>query len=37
VVETPKGAYFAKLIGPEKTVAHWDQAFLDYVKSFEFK
>jgi hypothetical protein len=37
VVETPKGAYFAKLIGPEKTVAHWDQGFLDYVKSFEFK
>ncbi len=37
VVETPKGAYFAKLIGPEKTVAHWNQAFLDYVNSFEFK
>lgn len=37
VVETPKGAYFVKLIGPSKTVDHWDQAFLDYVKSFEFK
>jgi len=37
VVETPKGPYFAKLVGPEKTVAHWDQAFLEYVKSFEFK
>jgi hypothetical protein len=37
VVETPKGNYFAKLIGPEKTVAHWDQSFVDYIKSFEFK
>ncbi|HKZ77981.1 MAG TPA: hypothetical protein VJ124_06620 [Pyrinomonadaceae bacterium] len=37
VIETPKGAYFVKLIGPAKTVNYWDQAFLDYVKSFEFK
>ena len=37
VVETPKGSYFAKLTGPEKTVAHWDQAFRDYLNSFEFK
>ncbi len=37
VVETPRGNYFAKLIGPEKTVAHWDQSFLDYIKSFEFR
>ena len=37
VVETPKGSYFAKLIGPEKTVARWDQTFDDYIKSFEFK
>ena len=37
VIETPKGSYFAKLIGPEKTVAQWDQAFMNYVKSFEFK
>src|ERR1700730_850275 len=37
VIETPKGNYFAKLIGPIKTVAHWDQSFGDYVKSFEFK
>jgi len=37
IVETPKGNYFAKLIGPTKTVARWDQAFGDYVKSFEFK
>ncbi len=37
VVETPRGNYFAKLIGPEKTVSHWDQSFGDFVKSFEFK
>jgi len=37
VVETPRGFYFAKLIGPEKTVDHWKEAFNDYVKSFEFK
>ena len=37
VIETPKGAYFIKLIGPEKTVAHWDQGFQDFIKSAEFK
>jgi len=37
VVETPKGNYFVKLAGPAKTIARWDQAYLDYLKSFEFK
>jgi hypothetical protein len=37
VVETPKGSYYAKLVGPEKTVARWDEAFTNYIKSFEFK
>lgn len=37
VIETPKGSYFVKLTGPEKTVNHWDQSFNDYIKSFEFK
>jgi len=37
IVETPKGNYFAKLVGPEKTVNRWNRAFVDYVKSFEFK
>lgn len=37
VVETPKGFYFAKLVGPEKTIGHWDKAFTNYIKSFEFK
>jgi len=37
IIETPKGSYFVKLTGPQQTVNHWDQAFDDYVKSFEFK
>jgi len=37
VIETPKGSYFAKLTGPEKTIARWDQAFRDYINSFQFK
>jgi len=37
IVDTPKGSYFVKLTGPEKTVGHWDQAYGEYLKSFEFK
>jgi hypothetical protein len=37
VIETPNGSYFAKLTGPEKTVNRWDQAYTDYINSFEFK
>lgn len=37
VIETPKGNYFAKLVGPANTVAKWEQAYNDYLKSFEFK
>ena len=37
VVETPNGSYFVKLVGPEKTVGQWNESFLQYVRSFEFK
>ena len=37
VVETPKGNYFVKLVGPAKTVGRWEQTYSDYLKSFEFK
>ena len=37
VVETPKGNYFVKLVGPAKTVGRWEQSYMDYLKSFEFK
>ena len=37
VIETPKGRYFIKLTGPEKTVTHWDDSFVAFMKSAEFK
>jgi hypothetical protein len=37
VIETPNGSYYVKLVGPEKTVTHWNEAFVSYLKSFEFK
>jgi len=37
VVETPNGNYFVKLVGPEKTVAQWNESFLSYLKSFQLK
>lgn len=37
VIETPNGSYYLKLVGPEKTVTHWHDAFIAYLKSFEFK
>jgi hypothetical protein len=37
VVQTPNGSYFVKLVGPEKTVAQWNDSFVSYIKSFEFK
>ena len=37
VVETPNGPYFLKLVGPEKTVTRWNESFLGFLKSFEFK
>jgi hypothetical protein len=37
VIETPKGNYFIKLTGPEKTVTRWDDAFMAFIKSAAFK
>ena len=37
VIETTRGNYFAKLVGPEKTVGRWSQSFDDYLRSMEFK
>lgn len=37
VVETPNGSYFVKLVGPQKTVTQWNDSFVSYIKSFEFK
>src|SRR5215216_2722709 len=32
VIETPNGSYFVKLVGPEKTVAQWNDSFVRYIK-----
>jgi hypothetical protein len=37
VIETPKGAYYVKLVGPEKTINRWDASFMEFIKSAEFK
>jgi hypothetical protein len=37
VIETAKGNYFLKLVGPAKTVGRWEQSYTDYLKSFEFR
>jgi hypothetical protein len=37
VIESPKGNYYIKLVGPTKTVTRWDDAFMAFVKSAEFK
>ena len=37
VVETAKGSYYVKLVGPEKTVSQWNDSFLSYLKSFQFR
>jgi hypothetical protein len=37
VVETPKGSYFIKLVGPEKTINNQDQPYATFLKSLEFK
>jgi hypothetical protein len=36
VVETPKGPYFIKLVGPAKTVGRWERAFDRFVDSLNF-
>ena len=35
VVETPGGPWFAKLVGPEKAVAHWEKSFYEFMNSFK--
>jgi hypothetical protein len=37
VIETPKGNYYLKLVGPAKTMGYWEQSVTAFVKSFEFK
>jgi hypothetical protein len=37
VIETPKGAYYIKLVGPAKTVERWDAGYMAFVKSAQLK
>jgi hypothetical protein len=37
VVETPKGAYFVKLVGPIKTVDRSEPDFMAFLNSLEYK
>lgn len=37
VVETAKGPYFFKLVGPANTVARWSEPFHQALRSVEFK
>jgi hypothetical protein len=37
IVETPRGSYYVKYVGPEKTMAHWEESYLKYLKSFRFE
>jgi hypothetical protein len=31
IVETPKGPYYLKLVGPEKTLARWEASYKGFV------
>lgn len=37
VFETAKGAYYIKLVGPEKTVSKWDSSYMAFIKSAQLK
>jgi len=37
VVETPRGPYYVKLVGPEKTIARWGDAFAAFVESMHYE
>jgi hypothetical protein len=37
VIETPKGSYYLKVVGPDKTMAKWDSSVTEFLKSVEFR
>jgi hypothetical protein len=37
VIETPKGSYYLKVVGPTKTMGKWDSSVTEFLKSVEFK
>jgi hypothetical protein len=36
VVETPRGPYYIKLVGPATTVAKWESSFNEFLRSLNF-
>jgi hypothetical protein len=37
VIESSRGNYFVRFVGPQKTVAKWDQAYIEFLKSARLK
>ena len=37
VIETPRGPYFVKLVGPAKTIERWNAAFGKFIESMQFR
>ena len=37
VIDTSKGSYYLKLVGPEKTIVKWDQSVTEFVSSLKFE
>ena len=35
VIETSSGPWFVKAVGPEKTMAQWEDSFYEFMKSFK--
>jgi hypothetical protein len=35
IVETPKGPYYLKLVGPEKTLARWEASYKGFVDALK--
>lgn len=37
VIDTPKGSYYLKIVGPDKTVTKWDKSVSEFIGSFKFE
>ncbi|HEV8368920.1 MAG TPA: hypothetical protein VGQ39_13290 [Pyrinomonadaceae bacterium] len=37
VIETPKGSYYLKLVGPEKTVVKWAKSVTEFLSTLKFE
>jgi hypothetical protein len=37
IIQTPRGPYFVKMVGPQRTMAKWLPTFDVFLKSVRFK